>query len=59
VLAEKPPIEVDAGDVSPTLVDELMMHIASLASVYHKSPALLGGSSYVDMSAYAKYYRLM
>lgn len=54
VFAEKPPIEVDNGEVSDTLVDELILHIASLASVYHKSPALLGGLSYVDMSAYGK-----
>ncbi|KAJ3091516.1 AP-2 complex subunit beta [Quaeritorhiza haematococci] len=42
VLSEKPPIEVDNATVSETLLDELIQNIASLASVYHKSPALLG-----------------
>ncbi|KAJ3080526.1 hypothetical protein HDU99_008137 [Rhizoclosmatium hyalinum] len=42
VLAEKPPIESDNSTVSETLLDELIYHIGSLASVYHKPPALLG-----------------
>ncbi|KAL2918023.1 beta-adaptin [Polyrhizophydium stewartii] len=52
VLAEKPPIELETGTVSESLLDELITNISSLASVYHKSPALLGGSSFVDMSQY-------
>ncbi|KAJ3061397.1 AP-1 complex subunit beta-1, partial [Podochytrium sp. JEL0797] len=42
VLAEKPPIESDTSTVSETLLDELIFHIGSLASVYQKPPALLG-----------------
>ncbi|KAJ3174438.1 hypothetical protein HK101_010968, partial [Irineochytrium annulatum] len=44
VLAEKPPIEADNNSVSETLLDELILNIGSLASVYHKPPALLGSS---------------
>ncbi|KAJ3111403.1 AP-2 complex subunit beta [Physocladia obscura] len=42
VLAEKPPIESDNSTVSETLLDELIYHIGSLASVYHRPAALLG-----------------
>ncbi|KAI8925238.1 adaptin N terminal region-domain-containing protein [Entophlyctis helioformis] len=52
VLAEKPPIDVDTMTVSESLLDELIINISSLASVYHKSPALLGGTSFVDMTLY-------
>ncbi|KND02292.1 uncharacterized protein SPPG_02767 [Spizellomyces punctatus DAOM BR117] len=45
VLAEKPPIEADTATVSESLLDELLHNIGSLASVYHKSPSLLGGTS--------------
>jgi vesicle coat complex subunit len=45
VLAEKPPIDHDSATVSETLLDELISHIGSLASVYHISPSLLGSSS--------------
>ncbi|KAJ3055615.1 hypothetical protein HK097_009942 [Rhizophlyctis rosea] len=50
VLAEKPPIEADTATVSESLLDELIQNIATLASVYHKSPSLLGGTA-VDVSA--------
>ncbi|KAJ3189878.1 AP-2 complex subunit beta [Gaertneriomyces sp. JEL0708] len=43
-LAEKPPIEADDNVVSESLLDDLIRNIGSLASVYHKSPTLLGGS---------------
>ncbi|KAI8910195.1 adaptin N terminal region-domain-containing protein [Gorgonomyces haynaldii] len=56
VLAEKPPIEFDSKTVSDSLLDELLFNISSLASVYHKSPALVGGASYVDMSLYRDAY---
>ncbi|KAI8619017.1 adaptin N terminal region-domain-containing protein [Chytriomyces sp. MP71] len=42
VLAEKPPIESDNSTVSETLLEELIYHIGSLASVYYKPAALLG-----------------
>lgn len=45
VLAEKPPIEAETATVSETLLDELIHNIGSLASVYHKSPSLLGGNA--------------
>ncbi|KAJ3216080.1 hypothetical protein HDU67_009960 [Dinochytrium kinnereticum] len=49
VLAEKPPIEADNNAVSETLLDELILNIGSLASVYHKPPALLGGTIGIDI----------
>ena len=52
VLAEKPPIESDNSTISEVLLDELIYHISSLASVYHKSPSLLSTSSFVDMTQY-------
>lgn len=38
VLAEKPPIRDDSHTLDPTILDELISHISSLASVYHKPP---------------------
>merc|ERR1739838_454997 len=38
VLAEKPLIAEETDLIEPTLLDELICHIASLASVYHKPP---------------------
>lgn len=52
VLAEKPPIESQQQVVSEALLDELIKNIGTLASVVHKSPALLGTSSLVDMALY-------
>ncbi|KAI9090529.1 adaptin N terminal region-domain-containing protein [Phlyctochytrium arcticum] len=45
VLAEKPPIEDNNATVSESLLDDLLRNIGSLASVYHKSPSLLGGNA--------------
>ncbi|KAJ3350612.1 AP-1 complex subunit beta-1 [Entophlyctis luteolus] len=42
VLAERPPIESDNSTVSESLLDELIFHIGTLASVYHKPAALMG-----------------
>ena len=38
MLAEKPLISEETDLLEPTLLDELICHIASLASVYHKPP---------------------
>ena len=38
VLAEKPLIAEETDLLEPTLLDELICHIASLASFYHKPP---------------------
>lgn len=38
VLAEKPTIADDTFSLEPSLLDELMKQIATLASVYHKPP---------------------
>ncbi|XP_071448784.1 AP-1 complex subunit beta-1 [Hetaerina americana] len=38
VLAEKPLISEETDLLEPTLLDELVCHISSLASVYHKPP---------------------
>jgi vesicle coat complex subunit len=56
VLAEKPPIESEQHVVSEQLLDELIRNIGTLASVAHKSPALLGASAYVDMNSYRDPY---
>ncbi len=39
VLAEKPLISEETDLLEPTLLDELVCHIGTLASVYHKPPA--------------------
>lgn len=39
VLAEKPLISEETDLLEPTLLDELVCHIGSLASVYHKPPS--------------------
>ena len=39
MLAEKPLISEDTDLLEPTLLDELICHISSLASVYHKPPS--------------------
>lgn len=38
VLAEKPVITDDSNLLDPSLLDELLVNIATLSSVYHKSP---------------------
>ncbi|XP_058850746.1 AP-1 complex subunit beta-1 isoform X1 [Acipenser ruthenus] len=45
VLAEKPLISEETDLIEPTLLDELICHIGTLASVYHKPPnAFVEGS---------------
>lgn len=39
VLAEKPLISEETDLIEPTLLDELICYIGSLASVYHKPPS--------------------
>lgn len=48
VLAEKPLISEETDLIEPTLLDELVCHISSLASVYHKPPSAFveGGTAY-------------
>jgi len=43
VLAEKPTISEETDLLEPALLDELICHISTLASVYHKPP-----SAFVD-----------
>ncbi|XP_024394494.1 beta-adaptin-like protein B [Physcomitrium patens] len=38
VLAEKPTISDDSNNLDPSLLDDLLANIATLASVYHKRP---------------------
>ncbi|CAG8578515.1 11347_t:CDS:1 [Ambispora leptoticha] len=38
VLSEKPRISTETDNMEPALLDELLLHIASLSSIYHKSP---------------------
>jgi len=46
VLAEKPLISEETDLLEPTLLDELICHVSSLASVYHKPP-----TTFVDNSS--------
>lgn len=39
VLAEKPLISEETDLLEPSLLDELVCHIGTLASVYHKPPS--------------------
>ncbi|KAI8979469.1 adaptin N terminal region-domain-containing protein [Mycotypha africana] len=38
VLSDKPAITTESDNLDPTFLDELLLHIGSLASIYHKSP---------------------
>lgn len=59
VLAEKPLISEETDLLEPTLLDELICHIASLASVYHKPPsAFVEGRSGLRKALPAKFVQL-
>jgi len=56
VLAEKPLISEETDLLEPTLLDELICHISSLASVYHKPPsAFVEGRSGLRKSLPARF----
>ncbi|CAG8481907.1 10868_t:CDS:10 [Acaulospora morrowiae] len=38
VLSDKPHITTESDNMEPVLLDELLLHISSLASIYHKAP---------------------
>jgi AP-1 complex subunit beta-1 len=38
VLAEKPTINDDSGQLAPDILDQLLKHLSTLASVYHRLP---------------------
>ncbi|KAL1923980.1 uncharacterized protein VTP21DRAFT_7015 [Calcarisporiella thermophila] len=38
VLSDKPQISTETERMDPVMLDELLLHIASLSSIYHKSP---------------------
>ena len=40
VLAQKPVITDDAGNLDPVLLEKLLRQIATLASIYHKPPEM-------------------
>ncbi|CAO3647152.1 unnamed protein product [Cunninghamella blakesleeana] len=47
VLSEKPPIIGEGNGLSPALLDDLLYHIGTLASVYHKPPeTFIAGKKY-------------
>ncbi|KAI9270566.1 adaptin N terminal region-domain-containing protein [Phascolomyces articulosus] len=47
VLSEKPPIAGENAGLSPGMLDEMLYHIGSLASVYHKPPeTFIAGRKY-------------
>ncbi|KAI9033274.1 Adaptor-related protein complex 1 beta 1 subunit [Hyaloraphidium curvatum] len=45
VLSEKPPIESESAPLGDGLLGDLIASIGSVASVYHKPPALMGGGT--------------
>jgi len=51
VLAEKPLISEETDLLEPTLLDELVCHIGTLASVYHKPPNTFLDASAVSQAA--------
>ncbi|GAA5806047.1 AP-2 complex subunit beta [Helicostylum pulchrum] len=38
VLSDKPAITTESDNLDPNFLDELLLHVGSLASIYHKSP---------------------
>ncbi|ORZ25158.1 adaptin N terminal region-domain-containing protein [Absidia repens] len=47
VLSEKPPVAGEGSGLSPALLDDLLYHIGTLASVYHKPPeTFIAGKKY-------------
>ncbi|CAG8799749.1 3904_t:CDS:2, partial [Racocetra fulgida] len=38
VLSDKPRISTESDNMEPALLEELLLHISSLSSIYHKSP---------------------
>ncbi|KAI8890110.1 Adaptor protein complex beta subunit [Backusella circina FSU 941] len=38
VLSDKPAITTESDNLDPNFLDELLLHIGSLASIYHKNP---------------------
>ncbi|KAI8866685.1 Adaptor protein complex beta subunit [Ramicandelaber brevisporus] len=45
VLADKPPIRVDTAALPEQLLEDLVEELGSVASVYHKPPAMFGGNA--------------
>ncbi|KAI8099337.1 adaptin N terminal region-domain-containing protein [Halteromyces radiatus] len=47
VLSDKPPVVGEGSGLSPALLDDLLYHIGTLASVYHKPPeTFIAGKKY-------------
>lgn len=47
MLSEKPPIAGENAGLSPGMLEEMLYHIGSLASVYHKPPeTFIAGRKY-------------
>ncbi|OZJ05323.1 AP-2 complex subunit beta [Bifiguratus adelaidae] len=38
IMSDKPDISTESDNMDPMLLEELLLHIGSLASIYHKSP---------------------
>jgi hypothetical protein len=46
-LSDKPPVAGEGSGLSPALLDDLLYHIGTLASVYHKPPeTFIAGKKY-------------
>ncbi|KAJ3328139.1 AP-1 complex subunit beta-1 [Blyttiomyces sp. JEL0837] len=44
VLSEKPPISTETENLAPTVLEELLLNISTLASIYHKQPTTFLGN---------------
>ncbi|KAJ3053492.1 hypothetical protein HK102_011691, partial [Quaeritorhiza haematococci] len=45
VLSDKPPITTESDDMDSPILEELLLHISTLASIYHKPPTtFIGGA---------------
>lgn len=51
VLAEKPTISDDTGMYDPNFLEELLAHVASLSSVYHKPPETFVNKTRIALGA--------
>ncbi|KAI8053449.1 putative beta-adaptin [Syncephalis plumigaleata] len=40
ILSDKPEISTEADHMDPIMLEELLLHIANLSSIYHKSPTM-------------------
>lgn len=44
VLAEKPPISTESDAIDRNVLDRLLLHTGTLASLYHQEPSFIRGA---------------